>query len=283
MSGTLPSAGVPDPGDPNPDALYLPLEDGLFQPTFLTRGPWSPDSQHGGPAAALVARASDRVPVPDDGPMQVARLTLELLRPVPLSPLRVETTVSRPGRKVQVVESSVFAGELEVLRGRALRMRVSEEVADAGGHVPPEPMPAPVPPPPAEPPPQGIVVTWEGFHNAAMDIRFVEGAFAENGPGAAWFRLTVPLVAGEPITPLTRLMGAADFGNGISRVLDSTRHLFINPDLTVHVARLPEGEWVALRSTTTTTGHGIGMAESALFDERGRIGRAVQSLLLDRR
>ena len=263
-----------------PDALFVPVDDNLFQPTLLTRGPWDPEAQHGGPGAALVARAIEAVAA--DHPMQVARLTLELLRPVPLTPLRVETSIARPGRKVQLVDASVFAGDVEVLRGRALRIRLAD-LAEVDGHAPADPPPPPLP---AEPSPyafSGLPATWDGFHNAAMDVRFVEGSWAEFGAGAAWFRLTVPVVQGEELSPLIRVLAAADFGNGISRVLDSARHLFINPDLTVHLARLPAGEWVAMRSTTTTSGHGVGMAESALFDQRGRIGRAVQSLLLDHR
>jgi len=265
---------------PDADALFVALDDSTFQPTDLCRGPWTPDSQHGGPGAALVARAI--VAADSHGPMQVARLTLELLRPVPLAPLRLETAVPRPGRKVQLVEASVFAGDIEVLRGRALRIRIAD-VADADGHAP---IDDPLPPIPDATTPFAFdtqAESWEGFHNTAVDVRFVEGSWAAPGPAAAWFRLTVPVVAGEEISPLARVLAAADFGNGISRVLDSSQHLFINPDLTVHVARPPEGEWVAMRSSTTTTANGIGMAESALFDQRGRVGRAVQSLLVDPR
>ena len=96
-----------------------------------------------------------------------------------------------------------------------------------------------------------------------------------------WFRLRVPVVEGEPVTPLMRVAAAADFGNGISRVLDWERHLFINPDLTVALHRYPEGEWVALAAVTRIEDQGVGQSESALYDGRGRIGRAIQSLLVD--
>ncbi len=265
---------------PPGDALFEPLGAGRYQPSRLTAGPWTPDAQHGGAPAALLAHAVEAA-APDQ-PMQVSRLTFGLVRPVPLTPLAVRVEVTRPGRKVQLLEATLRAGDSEVVRARALRIRTADLPA-LDGHTPPEGRPEPVP---DQPSPEAFATspaTWEAFHNTAMDVRFVAGGFGEMGPATAWFRLTVPVVAGEPTRPLSRLVAAADFGNGISRVFESTSVLFINPDLTVHVLRPPEGEWVALRAATATTGHGIAMAEGALFDEHGRVGRSVQSLLLDRR
>src|SRR5690606_26021197 len=96
-----------------PDALFAP-EDGCYRPSELARGPWSPEALHGGPVAALLAHLADGAEAP--GPMHPTRLTIELLRPVPLAPLRPAVRIVRPGRKVQLVESSLFAGDVEVAR-----------------------------------------------------------------------------------------------------------------------------------------------------------------------
>jgi hypothetical protein len=96
-------------------------------------------------------------------------------------------------------------------------------------------------------------------------------------------RMRHPLVAGEEPSPLQRVLIAADVGNGISAVLDWRRFVFINVDLTVHLERLPAGEWVCVDAATIPNGTGIGTAESILFDRDGRIGRGAQSLLIDRR
>ena len=105
------------------DAIYTPDGD-RFVPTDLARGPWTPDAQHGGAPAALLARAAERF---EDGARTfVARLTIELLRPVPLAPLIVRSRFARPGKKVQLVESSLVAGDTEVARCTALRMRRDE-------------------------------------------------------------------------------------------------------------------------------------------------------------
>ena len=101
--------------------------------------------------------------------------------------------------------------------------------------------------------------------------------------GSLWFRLTVPVIAGETPSPLQRVAAVADFANGISMSGLRDRYTFINPDLTIVLHRSPAGEWVALDATSFPEDAGIGVAESELHDERGRIGRALQTIILDRR
>lgn len=114
-------------------------------------------------------------------------------------------------------------------------------------------------------------------------MRFVRGTFAEPGPATAWIRLKVPLVARETTSGLSRVAAAADFGNGISWVLSRRDgYRFINPDLTLYLHRHPLGEWIALKATTSPDPLGVGLAESRLYDERGPIGRSIQSLLVER-
>jgi hypothetical protein len=262
-----------------PGALYE-LDGEFFVPSALTRGPWSPDAQHGGPPAALLARCLDRFE--NEGELFLARLTIELLRPVPLSPLTVTTQLTRPGRKVQLVAASLAAGATEVVRATALRIRI------AAIELSPEAVVAsPSPPGPAEGAssrspwvaPRGQLA----FHSDGVEHRFVAGGFDRPGAATDWIRLRVPVVADEDTLPVSRVAAAADFGNGVSWVMSrDAGYVFINPDLTIHLHRRPAGEWVCLEAITYAQPHGVGMAESRLWDERGPIGRSVQSLLLDR-
>jgi hypothetical protein len=127
------------------------------------------------------------------------------------------------------------------------------------------------------------VLARPAFHSDAVEHRFVAGGFDRPGPATDWIRLRVPVVAGEPPTPLSRVAAAADFGNGISWILSRLQGwMFINPDLTIYVNRPVAGEWVCLEATTYVADGGVGLAESRLWDERGVIGRSAQSLLLDR-
>ncbi|MDO8185124.1 thioesterase family protein [Conexibacter sp. JD483] len=260
------------------DAIFQPDGPDRFRPTELARGPWDPTAQHGGAPAGLLAGALEAFH--SDVPMAVLRLTCEFIRPVPLTPLRVETRIVRPGGRVQLVEAQLHAGETVVCRALALRVRRADVPA------PDEVDPAPDVPGPDD----SAAVRMELFDTGptmfardGMEVRMARGAFDEVGPAVAWFRLRVPLVAGERPTPLQRLAAAADFGNGISSAVPWATHLFINPDLTIYVERLPEGEWVGLDARTRVGRSGAGLAESVLFDGRGRLGRSLQGLYVAER
>lgn len=260
------------------DAIFFRDRD-RFVPTDLARGPWSRDAQHGGPPTALLARSVERF---EDGErMFVARLTVELLRPVPIAPLLIHERLLRPGKKVQLIEASLFAEDVEVARCTALRIRRAEVPLPAG--LPSLPSP-PGPDAGTTSAPRSAESADEAFHSHAVEHRFVAGGFDQPGPATDWIRLRAPLVHGEPTSPLCRVAAAADFGNGVSAVLNpAAGYLFINPDLTVYLDRHPEGEWVCLDAVTYVQPHGVGLAESLIFDEHGPIGRAVQSLLLEMR
>jgi hypothetical protein len=116
-----------------------------------------------------------------------------------------------------------------------------------------------------------------------MEIRFAGGTDFGEGPAQAWFRLARPLVDDEPVSPVARAAAAADFGNGVSRVLDFTTHLFTNVDLTVTLLRDPASEWVMLDARTVAEPTGIGWAASTLRDELGPIGSGQQTLFVDGR
>jgi hypothetical protein len=210
---------------------------------------------------------------------QVARVTIEIVRPVPIGPVRVEAELVRPGRSVQMVEASLSGEEGELMKARAWRIRTSEI------EIPEEVETTPAPPPgPEEGGEPEFFSTGQsvGYHTA-MEWRSVGGGFREPGPATVWMRMGCRLVAGEEPTPLQRTLVAADVGNGISAVLDWRRFVFINVDLSVHLERMPEGEWVCVDAVTLPQRSGIGTAESVLFDERGRIGCAAQALLIAER
>src|SRR5207302_5697143 len=109
-----------------------------------------------------------------------------------------------------------------------------------------------------------------------VEMRFAAGSFERPGPSTVWMRLRRPVVAGEEPSPLMRVAAAADFGNGVSASIDWQRFLFINPDLTIHLHRQPEGEWICLDARTDIDPGGRGLAQSALFHGRGAIGRSVK-------
>ncbi len=266
------------------DALFHPDGD-RWVATDFARGPWSPDALHGGPVAALVGRAVETCP--SDEPMHVARLTVELLRPVPLVPLTVTATISRPGRKVQLVDVVVRSADHDLAWGRALRIRrLSDDSPGAIGlgtsTAPPSDVPAPPGPEEGQRSPEPLR-DYRAFHSHGAELRYLSGDFSRRGPSAVWVRLAVPIVAGEEPSPLERVAAASDFGNGVSSVLDFEHYLFINPDLTVYIDRPAVGEWICLDARTTLGTPGVGLAQSLLWDVHGPLGRSLQSLLIEKR
>lgn len=265
---------------PVPDAVFE-REGDLFHATELARGPWDPAAQHGGAPAALLMRALERLQNESGGELLLARVTYEFLRPVPLGRLRVAAQTVRAGRRAALLEGTIEnENGVELVRARAVRVKRAEMAEGAGPLADtdsPQARAGPQAATPAEffPTPERPMFAMD-----AMEIRFVAGGFAELGPARAWFRMRVPLVAGEPASPLQRVAAAADFGNGISSIVPWENHLFINPDLTLYVGREPAGEWTQLDARTRILPGGIGLAESVLEDERGAVGHATQALVV---
>ncbi|CAN5488279.1 thioesterase family protein [soil metagenome] len=261
-------------------AFYEPDGD-HFVATKHTRGPWDPDAQHAGPPSALLGREIERMPTRDGVPMRVARITYEIVRPVPIERLRVQTRVVRPGRRVELDEAILLdeSGQ-ELVRASAWRIRV-------------EPIEIPGDTPFAEHkaiagPEAGVdndfFPTGHEFgYHSAMEMSFLRGAFLERGSALVWMRMRHPLVAGEGPSQLQRVLIAADTGNGVSSVLDWRKYLFINVELSVHLQRYPRGEWVCLDAVTEVESDGIGRSDTVISDREGPIARASQALLIDGR
>ena len=246
-----------------------------FVATVSTRGPWSPNHQHGGPPAALCVRALEHLT--PSGAM-LTRLTFDFLRPVPIAPLTVIAEVVRAGAKVQRLRAVARddAGT-DLVHVTALSIRTSDALAQSlveAGEPPP-------------PPDTGDPFTFpffpepNGYHHA-VEGRIARGVWGE-GPMAIWFRPRVPLVAGESPTPLQRLVIVADSASGVGVVLDKDRHSWVNADLTLVLHRAPAGEWMCLDAATTAETHGVGMTRARLWDTDGPVGISLQSLVVESR
>lgn len=254
------------------DSFYVPLGEGRWSSTVHTTGPWDARSQHGGPPAALLGRAIERCEPRDD--MVVARLTVEILGPVPVGEVSVRARVLRPGRSVELVEAVLSADGRDAARAAAWRVKRTTQDG-----VPPRTTPAPPMPQESAPPPGGA---WVDGYLSAVEWRFAEGRFDALGPATVWTRLRHPLVPDEEPSPLQRVLAVADSGNGLSSELDLSWY-FINPELTVHLHRELVGEWVCVAAQTAISHGGAGLATTVLHDLDGPVGVGAQSLLVARR
>ena len=255
-------------------SFFEPAGPGSFVATAATAGPWSADAQHGGPPSALAARELERYE-PDEN-TRLARVAVDILRPVPLGLLTARTRTLRPGKRVALLETVLESGGQAVLvaRGWRIAQLAGAPVATRAAAVPEIPATAKAPRFP------GAYVDGYLSH---IEWRFEAGNFDEPGPCKTWARPRIPLLPGEEISPMSRTLLLADSGSGVSMALDPRIYIFINVDLTVVLHRDPAGEWLLLDAETTMDGTGTGLAETRLSDPGGEVGIGVQTLLVSPR
>jgi hypothetical protein len=262
-----------------PEAYYLPVGQDELQSTAATTSPWDLEAQHGGPPSALLARAVDRTT--EDPAFTIARLTVDMLGPIPQGRVRTEAEVVRPGRRVEMVAARLFVEDR--LACTATAWRVREEPGSTRHLVE---APTPLPPIPEE----GDTRFFEGVppewgYGPSVEWRFVEGGFEGPSTGRArlWTRVRIPLVAGEATAPLHRLMVVADSANGVSVRLPIQEWWSIPNTLTVTVERAPSEEWMWMDAATDLSPHGRGLAHAVLADREGVLAHVAQPLLVSRR
>ena len=269
-------------------ALFFPEGD-LYAPTHLSAGPWAEGVLHGGPVGALFADLLEAAGGPG---FTGVRLTLDLMRPVPLRPLAFRGGVVRQGRRLQLLAGELAAGDTAVARCSLLRLAekplppgVVKEAAGTGTGAdaddadadglgdgpegwqaagPLRPLPTPV------------------FVGGALEMR-VAGSRNFLGARLAWFRLLVAVVEGRPPTPLARAAAVGDMGNALSAWTSAWPPpvSYVTADMSLHLARPPEGEWVRSEAASAWTEAGLGLVTSRLSDRRGEFAVAHQALALD--
>jgi hypothetical protein len=258
-----------------PAALYEPTHDGWVA-TALTIGPWDVGLQHAGPPAALLLREAERASGIEGG--QTVRLAYDIFGPVPVGPVHVRSTVVRPGRRIELIETVLSADdERPLMRLSAWRMRTRGD-----GAAVPATHPAPAPPEDSRP----EVAEWfseDVAYHRALEWRFASGSFNSPGPAAAWTRPSCELVAGEPMTPLQHLLVMTDAASGVSAELDWSTATFANVDLILSLHRPPQGCWLGMDAATTVGGTGAAQCFAVLFDRAGAVGRSAASLFVEPR
>jgi acyl-coenzyme A thioesterase PaaI-like protein len=256
------------------DAIYR-VEGDRVLTSPNAAGPWDINMQHGSAPAALAVWAAEAIPT--RAPMGIARVTIDLMRPVPIAPLRLQTEVLREGSKIQLCAVRLLAGDVVVVGATVLKIKAREmalppEVADIV---------------PELPGPDQAREEQPNFSSSpfvrGVSMRAARGRFGVPGPGAIWYRVDWPLVEASPVSQAMRAVVAADFCNGTSAALDFRQWTFINADLTVSFARQPVGAWILLDAESWIGPDGAGLAMARLADQRGYFGRAVQSLVVEKR
>lgn len=254
------------------DSFYLRTAQHEYQPTQSAVGPWAPELLHGGPPIALMAKVL-REFEPHPG-LDIARLSVEFLGPVPLAPCRVEARMVRGGRRVELVEARMQAGGRDVLLARAWRMQRQPDCV--------QPVPERFTPPPL--PPEQAQVFFSGVthfpYAHALEWRFVQGSFDSLGPALLWARPRIDLVQGDAMSGIERLLVMLDSANGVSAELPLQDWSFVPVDLQLSLHRPPVGEWVGMDARTVLDAEGIGTSHTTVFDAGGACGRSLHTLFV---
>lgn len=252
------------------EAYFEPLgaedEWELFHATPHTVSAWGPDLQHGAPPSAILTRSIIRLPEVEGS--RLARISVDLLGPVPLGELRTRARVVRPGRRIQLIEAELEAAGRTVARASAWLMRTGETVEVEQTGSPQHQLPE-------ADSDSRFFSRWTSGYIDSLEIR---GA----ADGAVWARPRYPLVEGESMSPAERVMCVADIANGVGAVLEPTEWRFLNTDLVTHLHRLPRGEWIGVEASASVGPDGVGATSGTLYDESGAIGHTLQALLIER-
>jgi Acyl-CoA thioesterase N-terminal domain/Acyl-CoA thioesterase C-terminal domain len=283
-------------------AFYEPAGHDTYVATAATVGPWSHDAQHGGPPSALAARALERHE-PDER-QRLARVAVDILRPIPVGKLSVRTRMVRPGRRIALAEAVMEADGQEVLYARGWRIeRPGGEVPEIVDGASARGLPATgdgEAPPIFTGEPDGYLasIEWRFLrqeHQGGADDSKSDIPTALPVPGtpegqdkharyaqvrAAWARPLIPLLPDEEPSAMSRALLVADSGSGVGAALPATEFVFVNVDVTVVLPRDPVGEWLLLEATTAVGSDGTGLAMTRLSDRTRPCGRAWQTLLI---
>ena len=238
------------------------------------RGPWSKEACHAGPVTGTIARELELL-VTDK---QLLRLTVELLKPVPMAGFEITTEFRKQGRMVTTaaatlkdkngvvvaVAFSLHAQELEVGELPSTKVESPSFEASLPGDFP-------------------IVQAKHDlpFITNGIEVRYPPEENNGTGPTCIWMK-ALPLLETEQPSPFQQLCPLADCGNGISRNMEVNEANFMNPDITIVMYRKPESIWLASRARSFWEPTGLGLAEAVLFDTQGSIGSVAQTLLIQR-
>ncbi len=249
-------------------AFFQRLDDATFLPTPATGGAWNTNEQHIAPAIGLIAHVLELDSAKRGHGFEVARLSYDILGPIPIEPVQMQVAVVRPGRTIELVECTLLHNQRPAVRLRAWLMQSRDSGRVAGT---PFPMIASA----EMMSPWDPSTIWPGEFIKNVEIR---RELQQPGRARYWARSRQPLLEGEPVSELARAAALFDIANGMAVRALPQEVAFPNLDLTVHLFDRPQGEWLGFDTSVSFGPHGIGLTSSVVHDERGPIGTIGQAL-----
>jgi len=283
------SAASPEPSaESGAPALAVPggplfTQDGdHYVPTDRARGPWTFDSLHGSPVAALIAYCVElrllesSSGLTDAGELRIARQTIDLFRRVPYGPLLVDVQKIREGRRVAVFQSRVSCEGKLLTQATSLCLRANDALGSVGADHAAEP---PAPPNEATPNVVDRVGNRWVSYPGTLEMRHIVPPGGSQPP-VVWIRNDARVVAESPLTPAVRAAGIADFVSPFAN-MQPGRSGYVNADITMHLHRQPVGDWHYLRVVSRGASEGVATAQAVLGDRLGAYGASSAASLIN--
>lgn len=249
------------------------LDDGSviahYQSTIHAQGAWNAHEQHMAPATGIICAELDHFSPRSD--VRIGRISLDILGLIPAGEFQIVTRVIRPGKTIELIESTMSSQGKNCIQARIWRMVISntEVVAGLEDEI-------------IAKPETGVVwdeiKNWPGGYIQSLEARRLE---RRAGKGMVWLSNSYSMVEGQQHSDFVKLMGMVDTANGIvTRQGWPFNYAFPNLDLQIHLYRMPQGQWLGLETVQQFGDDGIGLTSSVLHDIHGPFGRSEQILTL---
>ncbi|HET8986709.1 MAG TPA: thioesterase family protein [Trueperaceae bacterium] len=250
---------------------FVRTGEGRYTATSHVGGAWFVDEQHIAPLLGLLTHLVevDRDARRTDG-LVITRLSFDILGRVGLDEVSTRVGTVRPGRSVELIEAvaSQYGRDVVILRAWLMKPAVTADIAGTALSSIARP---------EEAAPFDPTKVWPGKFIESIEVRRLQ---ADPGRALVWARTPLQLIVEEPHSRFAATVGLLDIANGMTVRADPAAVAFPNVDLTLHLFRQPEGEWVGFDTTVTFGAGGVGVTSSVIHDRAGPVAVMAQSLTI---
>lgn len=235
--------------------------EGEYLPTTYAQSHWGEDHLNGPAVVGLAAQALESEFGTAD--FLPSRLTVDLFRAARGVPTSIKTDLVRDGRRVRnaacelVQDGVTVAAATMVQYRRAQPPRGAEWSRESAFQ------------PPGDIDPAGHIYLGSDGNGWTTAI-----ADHQNAARKRTLSRLIDVVEGTPNTPFVRAVMAAE-GTSLVTNLGTAGVGYINGDLTVALARLPEDEWIGVEADAHWVAEGISVGTATLFDGVGAFGTGM--------
>lgn len=251
-------------------AYFIANGNNIYRPTSHSSGAWRDDELHLAPVAGLVIHHMERWRKQTVGDALVfSRFSLEILGQIAKDDITLSTEIVRPGRTIELIETTAEINGRVTIRARAWLLKTSDL-----NHISGNTFEALIPMD------QCIDTTSQWDWSGGFMDSLISGEEPGKTPGKnrAWISGDLPLVEGETSESLAEFSKFLDVANGVAVREDPKTWMFPNVDLTFHLFRKPVGIKVGFDTRAAFGPTGIGLTTSVIHDEDGPVGTLNQSL-----